>query len=109
MSTQKEVVVTWDAAGLRAEPVEIEVNSRQHTLRWELISSRRGARISRITFAEGDGPFASIAGADDSGRVWEGTGSREEPYGRRYKYSVFVADSKGEVELDPFIVETDKP
>lgn len=111
MTEQKKVVVRWDAAVLRAEPEEMKVNSRAESVRWELESSRRGARITRIVFA-GDpaGPFTKVAKVEGSSdRSWQGDGSKNQPLGQRYKYSVFVADSSGEVELDPYIIDTDKP
>lgn len=109
MSTQKKVVVRWDAGGLRAEPDEIKVHSRKEALRWELVSSRRGARITDVVFEEEvTGPFARVAHSSDT--VWQGEGSKEKPLDRRYKYSVFVRDAAGAaLELDPFVVDTDKP
>jgi hypothetical protein len=109
MSTQKKVVVRWDAGGLRAEPEEIKVHSRIETLHWELVSSHRGARITAVTFEEdGTGPFARVAGSSDI--LWQSEGSMEKPLGRRYKYSVFVRNAGGaSEELDPFVVDTDKP
>lgn len=109
MSTQKKVVVRWDSGGLRAEPDEIKVHSRKEELRWELVSSQRGARIVDVVFEdEATGPFARVAGSSDT--VWQSEGSKEKPLERRYKYSVFVRNAAGAtLELDPFVVDTDKP
>lgn len=105
----KKVVVRWDAAGLRAEPDEMKVDSRTEVLRWELESTRRGARISNIVF-EGvaHGPFLSVGASSDL--LWTSSGSKENDLGRSYKYSIFVTDSSSAVtELDPYIIDTDKP
>lgn len=111
MSTQKKVVVHWDSGGLRAEPDEIKVHSRSQELRWELVSTYRGARITDIAFEEDKtGPFARIAAAGGSDLAWQSEGSKEKPPDRRYKYSIFVRAATGETfELDPFVVDTDKP
>lgn len=111
MEKTKKVVVHWDAAGLRAVPEEIHVDSRSEVLRWELVSTRRGARISDVAFDEGGaGPFLSVAPSHTSDVVWLSSGSAEQPLGHRYKYSVYVTDATGAVvELDPFIVDTDRP
>ncbi len=105
----KKVVVHWDAAGLRAEPDEIQVNSRTEDLRWELESTRRGARLGEIRFdGEAGGPFRSVGASSDL--LWTGTGSKANDLGRRYKYSIFVSDASGaSLELDPYIIDTDKP
>lgn len=112
MPIQKKVVVHWDAAGLRAVPDLIKVDSRTEVLRWELESTRRGARISDVAFADGSpaGPFCKVEPSPSSDVVWQSEGSAEQPYDREYKYSVFVTDATGAVvELDPFVVDTDKP
>lgn len=111
MSNQKKVVVHWDATGLRAVPDEIRINSRTEILRWELESTRRGARISDVAFEEGAaGPFCKVEPHPSSDVVWQSQGSAEQPFDRRYKYSVYVTDTSGAViELDPFVVDTDKP
>lgn len=105
----KKVVVRWDAAGLRAEPDEINVNSRTEVLRWELDSTRRGARISNIVFdGVAHGPFLSVGNSSDL--LWSSAGSKNNAYDTSYKYSVYVTDSSGAiVELDPYIIDTDKP
>ena len=111
MSNQKKVVVHWDAAGLRAVPDEINVDSRTEVLRWVLECTRRGARISDVAFEDGAaGPFCRVEPDPASDIVWKSEGSADQPYDRRYKYSVFVTDATGAVlELDPFVVDTDKP
>ena len=110
MSSQKEVLIRWNAEGLRAIPEEILVNSRTEVLRWKLESPTRGARISRIVFdGEADGPFRVIGPVDASAQVWQAEGSKNQPFGRRYKYSVFVSTGGAETELDPFVVDTDRP
>ncbi len=107
----KKVVVHWDAAGLRAEPNEIKVDSRTEVLRWELESTRRGARITAIVFAgEADGPFRRVGPMASSDVDWASEGSKGNAPGASYKYSVFVSDSSGaQIELDPYVIDTDKP
>lgn len=111
MSKLKKVVVHWDAAGLRAEPEEININSRSEVLHWELVSARRGARIRDVAFdGGGTGPFLAVGPSPSSDVIWQSRGSAEQPLGHRYKYSVYVTDATGVVvELDPFIVDTDRP
>lgn len=110
MSSPKEVLVRWNAEGLRAVPEEIDVNSRTEVLRWKLESPNRGARITRIVFdGETDGPFTRVAPVDASRQVWQAEGSKNQPFGQRYKYSIFVSTGGAETELDPFVVDTDRP
>ena len=110
MSSQKEVLIRWNAEGLRAVPEEIRVNTRAEVLRWKLESATRGARITRIVFAgEADGPFRQIGPVDAGSQTWQAEGSKNQPFGQRYKYSVFVSTGGAETELDPFVVDTDRP
>ena len=110
MTIQKKVVIRWDATGLSADPETIKVDSRCEKLRWELDAISRSARIVDITFESGGaGPFDRVGPVTGSD-VWHGEGSAMKPPGVAYKYSVFVTDANGVViELDPFVVDTDKP
>jgi hypothetical protein len=57
---------------------------------------------------EAHGPFTRVAGASDL--AWASEGSKSNALDRRYKYSVFVTDANGaQLELDPFVIDTDKP
>lgn len=110
MTIQKKVVIRWQATGLSADPETIRVDTRCESLRWELDAISRSARIVDVTFeAGGAGPFDKV-GPLPSSDLWQGEGSALKPPGVSYKYSVFVTDANGVVlELDPFVVDTDKP
>lgn len=106
-----KVTVSWTKAGLRCEPEELRMDCRRgDSVRWDLDSDRPGARITAIVFegSNPNGPFAEL-GTDRGPTVWQGSSSNGGPRGR-FKYSIHVIDDSGvPVELDPYILDTDRP
>lgn len=111
-AASRKVKVYWGSDGLRCEPEEVRMDSRRgDRVEWQLESDRPGARIVAIEFADRTlpkGPFLELA-ADRNPKTWTGQRSNGAAYGR-YKYSITVSDERGEpIELDPYILDTDRP